>query len=194
MDERFIAGILPEIKKRIGELTRSSELVLAAIDGNSGAGKSTLSEALSRLYDCNVFHMDDFFLPPELKTAKRLSEAGGNIDCVRFKQEVIDGILSRREFEYRVYDCSVMKLTGTVSVQPKKLNIVEGVYSMHPSLAGFYDLRIFIAIGKEEQRRRILERNGEKMLKRFLDEWIPLENVFFEELRVRESCDLVFGG
>jgi uridine kinase len=192
MNEKFIAGAMSEIKNKIDALLCSRELVLAAIDGNSGAGKSTLAGALNCFYECNVFHMDDFFLPPELKTPERLSEAGGNIDYVRFKTEIIEGIKSRREFEYRVYDCSVMKLTETVSVQPRKLNIIEGVYSMHPMFADAYDLRIFLRIGKDEQRRRILERSGEKMLKRFVNEWIPMEDRFFQELRVKDACDLVF--
>ncbi|MDD2446187.1 MAG: uridine kinase, partial [Tissierellia bacterium] len=75
--------------KEIDLLMNSKDKVLVAIDGNSGAGKSTLSEILESIYSCNVFHMDHFFLRPELKTKERLDEVGGNVDYVRFNDEII---------------------------------------------------------------------------------------------------------
>ena len=35
--------------------------VTLAIEGGSGSGKTTLGNLLSQIYDCTVFHMDDFF-------------------------------------------------------------------------------------------------------------------------------------
>ena len=39
-----------------------------AIDGPCTSGKTTLAAQLGALYDCNVFHMDDFFLRSEQRT------------------------------------------------------------------------------------------------------------------------------
>lgn len=171
---------------------KSQNTVNVAIDGNSGAGKTTLASLINNIYDCNVFHMDNFFLTPELKTQERLKEIGGNVDYVRFKQEVIDKLHNGREFKYRVYDCKQMDFTQSISVIPKKLNIIEGSYSMHPTLINNYDLKIFLHINKEDQRLRILKRNGPAMLKRFLCEWIPLENQYFKELKIQEQSNLIF--
>jgi len=173
-------------------LMQSDGIVKVAIDGSAGAGKSTLSNLIESVYDCNIFHMDHFFLRPELKTEERLKEVGGNVDYVRFKQEVIEGLQSGREFEYRVYNCKKMALDKTISVKPKKLNIIEGVYSMHPTLIDSYDLKIFLEIGKEEQAERILKRNGPAMQRRFLDEWIPLEDEYFDRMRIKEQSDIIF--
>ena len=41
------------------------------------------------------------------------------------------------------------------------------------------------------QSERILKRNGENMLKRFTEEWIPLENKYFKEFKIEEKADLV---
>ena len=60
-----------------------------AIDGNSGAGKSTLGALLAGVYGGNLYHMDDFFLPPQRKTRERLAEPGGNVDRERFFAEVL---------------------------------------------------------------------------------------------------------
>lgn len=181
-----------EVFRRIDSLMKTKERINIAIDGNSGAGKSTLASLIGNVYECNIFHMDDFFLTPDLKTEERLKEAGGNVDYVRFKNEVIDGINSGLEFQYHKYDCKQMLMGQPVSVTPQKLNIIEGSYSMHPNLIDNYDLKIFLHIDEKEQSSRILERNGAYMHKRFLCEWIPLENRYFEELKIQEQSDLVF--
>lgn len=180
-----------EVYRRIDTLLHRKPSVIVAIDGNSGSGKSTLAEMIRRKYDCNVFHMDDFFLTPDLRTAQRFTEPGGNVDYVRFKTEVTEGLKSGTDFQYRVYNCAKQALDRTVSVKPKQLNVVEGSYSMHPTLIEPYDLKIFLGISSEEQSRRILERNGPVLHQRFIQEWIPLENYYFEEMGIREKCDLV---
>ncbi len=173
-------------------LKHSDDLVCVAIDGNSGAGKSTLAKLIQAIYDCNVFHMDDYFLPPQMKTEQRLAEAGGNVDYERFLHEVIAGIASRQEFCYSPYDCQQQALMPAISVAPSRLNVVEGVYSLHPVLADSYQLKAFLAIEPEKQLERIAARSGTAILERFQREWIPLENHYFERLQIAAQCDLVF--
>jgi uridine kinase len=182
-----------EAFRRIDALLKENKTVSVAIDGNCGAGKSALASILSGVYDCNIFHMDDFFLRPEQRTQERLGEPGGNVDYERFADEVIAGLKSGRQFAYRAFECSKPALGEENSVTPKRLSIIEGSYSMHPSLAGFYDLRIFMQTGGREQTERIRSRSGEAMLKRFKEEWIPLEEKYFDAFGVKERCDIVFG-
>jgi hypothetical protein len=182
-----------EIFCRIDTLLKTKDRVIIAIDGNSGAGKSTLAAFIADVYDdCNIFHMDDFFLTPELRTEERLNEVGGNVDYVRFKKEVIGGLKSGMEFCYRKYDCQQGTFRESVKVIPKRLNIIEGSYSMHPTLRASYDLKIFLHVDTEEQSRRVLKRNGPKMHEIFISRWIPLENRYFTEMRIKEQSDLVF--
>jgi adenylate kinase family enzyme len=180
-----------EVFCRLDLLLKSKDPVNVAIDGNSGAGKSTLAMLIARVYECNIFHMDDFFLTPELKTQERLKEIGGNVDYLRFRQEVITGLHSGREFQYRTYDCRKKVFGQLITVNPKKLNIIEGSYSMHPTLINNYDLKIFLQTSEKEQRYRILKRDGAAMQKRFSSEWIPLENKYFEEMKIIEQSDMV---
>ncbi|MFA7572386.1 MAG: hypothetical protein WCY24_01570 [Lutispora sp.] len=180
-----------EILNRVNALLSEGREITVAIDGNSGSGKSTLSSLLGNIYDCNIFHMDDFFLQPGQRTEDRMKEVGGNVDYVRFKTQVLDKLKKDTEFEYQIYDCSALRLTDYVVVFPKKLNIVEGVYSMHPTLYNAYDFKIFLQADEEIQRCRILQRSGEYMLHRFLNEWIPLESKYFSEMNIAKKCDLV---
>lgn len=181
-----------EVFRRIDALLDQKASVTVAIDGNSGAGKSSLAALMAEVYNCNVFHMDDFFLPPLRKTAGRLDQPGGNVDYERFRGEVITGLKSGESFEYRRYDCQTGELSAPVHVTPKRLNIVEGVYSLHPALDMSYDLSIFLKTEGVQQCRRILERNGKAMLSRFENEWIPLENHYFDALRIEQKCDIVY--
>ena len=63
--------------------------VTVAIEGSSATGKSTLAALLSRIYNCNVFHMDDFFLQPHQRTPERFAQPGGNVDYERFRAQLL---------------------------------------------------------------------------------------------------------
>lgn len=161
--------------------------VWVAIDGMCGSGKSTMGRILKEIYGCNLFHMDDFFLQPWQRNEERLNEPGGNVDYERFQAEILDHGNDREGISYQIYDCSRRQLGEWVTVPWKRLNIVEGSYSQHPYFKDRFDLRFFCWIGKEEQLRRIRERNGEGMLRRFTKEWIPMENRYFETFGIREK-------
>ncbi len=165
--------------------------VTVAVDGGSASGKTTLAALLCEIYTSSVFHMDDFFLTPHMRTRERLNEAGGNVDRERFEREVLIPLSRGSDVTYRKYDCSTGAFSEPVTVSPKKLVIVEGAYSTHPSLFGYYTLSVFLNIGSEKQRERILKRNSPALAKRFFEEWIPLENIYFEKTAVRNRCDLI---
>jgi len=177
---------------RLDRMLRDQDQVTVAIDGPCGAGKSSLADLLQTIYDCNVLHMDDFFLPAAMKTQERLQEPGGNVHYERLYKEVLAELSQNRPFHYRPFNCGSQSLGTEIAVFPKPLNIIEGAYSLHPALADAYDLKVFLEIGPEEQSKRILRRNGPEMLKRFISQWIPLENRYFQALKIKDQCDLVF--
>lgn len=177
------------LSKIDGLIARGNAVV--AIEGGSASGKTTLAKMLSDVYDCTVFHMDDFFLRPEQRTKERYEEAGGNVDRERFLSEVLIPLKNGEQIRYRKFDCSTMTLTDEETVIPKKLTVIEGAYSMHPELAEYYDLSVFLDISPELQRERILRRNGEKMAARFFNEWIPLEEKYFSLTDAKNRCDVL---
>ncbi|MGI5877543.1 MAG: hypothetical protein ACOX7W_02920 [Christensenellales bacterium] len=174
-------------------LLREKQNPIIAIDGNAAAGKSSLADLVSTVYDCNIVRMDHFFLPRHKRTARRFAEAGGNVDYERFHDEVVAGLRGEREFAYRVFDCGKMDFSGEIRVNPKKMTVVEGAYSLHPHFGDPYDLKVFLCADPETQKRRILDRNGAEMLKKFVGLWIPMENAYFRALRIPDRCDLKFG-
>ena len=174
----------------IDKLLRGKSHILLAIDGNSAAGKSTLAARLRSQYSCNLIHMDDFFLQPSQRTPQRLAEPGGNIDYERFSTEVLRPLRAGEPFSYRPYDCKTQSFAEPISVKPNALNIVEGVYSIHPLFASLYDLKVFMRIDSEQQKTRLQER-GAELYKKFTDLWLPMENEYFKTFKTQESCDIV---
>lgn len=167
--------------------TRSPYVI--AIDGMSGSGKSTFAELLKKTFpDSLLFHMDDYFLQPHQRTEERLCEIGGNVDYERFKEEIIEHLRDENGVSYRKYDCCTQTLGEELFVSNKPLVIIEGSYSHHPYFGDAYNLRVFLDISPEEQKKRILLRNGEFMLKRFVSEWIPKENAYFEKFNIKNAA------
>ncbi len=180
-----------ELLCRIDQLRAMVQTINIAIDGNSGSGKTFLAHLLEQICDCNVIHMDHFFLPFALRNEARMSEAGGNIDYDRFSCEVLSGLESGTDFSYGIYDCTQGKITKQAHIPRKQLNIVEGVYSMHPKFIDHYTFKVFLQTDAKTQSKRILERNGSAMHQRFIQEWIPLENKYFAACKIAEQADLM---
>lgn len=178
--------------RALEELKARKKGAIVAIDGMCASGKTTLARALAETLDANVYHMDDFFLPPALRTKERLDEVGGNVDRERFLQEVLIPLAQGRPFAYRPFRCDRMALAEAVESRPGALNIVEGAYSCHPALREYYDAVICLTIDPQEQARRIRARNGEGMLARFVNEWIPMENRYLAALDLAARADLAF--
>ena len=185
-----MAKILETAKHQINMLLEEKNFVIVAIDGKCTSGKTTLASQLAEIYDCNVFHMDDFFLRPEQRTPERFAEVGGNVDYERFHEEVLLPLKSGKTFSYRPFDCSTFTLAAPVAVAPKKLNIIEGTYSHHPYFGNPYDLKILLTVDEEIQRQRILERPS-FLHKRFFEEWIPMENRYFDGFAIPSEADFI---
>lgn len=77
-------------------------------------------------------------------------------------------------------------------IEPNRINIIEGSYSMHTMLAEYYDFGVFLEIDSKLQADRIRKRNAPDAAKRFFDIWIPMENTYHENMRVKERCSLHF--
>ena len=182
-----------KILKDINNLLDNSnkDVVLVAVDGPSASGKSSFGRFLNDNFICNVFHMDDFFLPPDKKTKERLSQPGGNIDYERVEDELLKNIMKPDNFTFNVYDCHSLSMYESGNVYHKRLNVVEGVYSMHPELQKYFDYKIYLDVSSDKQETRILNRGGESKLRRYKNEWIPLENNYFDTYGIKNNCDVV---
>ena len=185
--------IIDQIRQQAAAVLERRGRVVLAIDGSCASGKTTLAAALAADWDCNVFHMDDFFLRPEQRTAERLAQVGGNVDYERFAREVLAPLKAGQGFAYRPYHCKTGTLGEAVVVEPKAINIVEGTYSQHPYFGDAYDLRLVLTVSETVRTQRILARPAH-LHRRFFEEWIPKEQAYFAAFAIEEHCDLLVAG
>lgn len=166
-------------------------MVIVAIDGRCGSGKSTLGEYLKESAGVQLIHMDDYYLRPEQRTEKRYQTPGENVDHERFKEEVLEPLDKGASGLYRPYRFHEKRFLESCEVKPEGIIVIEGSYSHHPELSGYYDVKVFLDESKETQEARIRKRGGDAVWEMFRDRWIPLEELYFDACRVREQAGIV---
>ena len=180
------------LTSHLSKVISDDRITLLAIDGRCTAGKSTLASYLCELFPAAVIHMDDFFLPPYMRSEKRLAEPGANIHIERIETEIIRPILfGERELTFSKFDCSLGRIRESIRLSLAPLTIIEGVYSMRPELLPLYDIRVFLDVGADEQIKRLKARSPEK-LDMFISRFIPLEERYFSHFQTRSLCDFYF--
>lgn len=186
--DTMCAELLPLIL-RLSALIKRDRPFAVAIEGQAAAGKTTAAANLSELFLAPVVHMDDFYLPPDIRTQQRLVEPGGNVHCERFIAEVLPHLGSGAAFSCRVFDCGRAAYAGTRDIPASRLVLVEGAYSLHPAFGNPYAASAFFAVSAAEQERRIRARNGGAAWERFRNIWIPMENRYHDAFNIRARCD-----
>ena len=183
------AALLP-LLAAIDRSRREHPRTLTAMDGPCATGKSTLGARLARLYSCPLFHMDDFFLPPERKTPERLAQPGGNVDYERFFAQVLSPLSRGEPVLYQPYRCHSGTLEAARTIPPAPLAVVEGVYSLRPESQSLYQVKCFLTAPWPVREARLLDRCGPDGLERFRTLWIPLEDQYFQVFSISGSCDV----
>lgn len=178
--------VLEALPKELPEHT----VYIIAIDGRSASGKTTLANQLGSLLNADVLHMDDFFLPPKLRTKERLDMPGGNVHYERFMEEVLPYLSAKQPFSYRIFNCCKMDYDGRREMKDAPFRIVEGSYSHHPLFKDYADLTVFSDIEPEEQMRRIRLRNGDEKAEVFKNKWIPLEERYFKAFDIAKKASV----
>ena len=181
-----------ELLARIDKSIAQNPHTIVAIDGDAASGKTTLGGILKLIYDCNVLHMDHFFLQPKQRTEARLAEPGGNVDYERFKKEALAPLSAQEPFMYRPFDCQTWDFGDEINIAPNRLAVIEGCYSHHPTLVNVYDIKVMLKVGRAEQMRRIELRNPPPLVEKFRDIWIPMEKKYFATFDIEKNSDLVF--
>ncbi len=166
-------------------LSSIDEFSIIALEGKCASGKSTLTSKLIN-DDITIISCDDFFLPEISKTKERMQEIGGNIDYEAIKA-LLQKIKPNSTLKYQIFDCRIQSyITKTVNI--KKIVILEGVYSYHQSFRNLIDYLIFLTINNEEQNKRLKKR---ELYERFINEWIPLENKYYDSFDFIANADLL---
>lgn len=160
-----------------------NDFTIFCLEGKCASGKTTLSNLLK---DVTVIDVDEFFLRKELKTKERLAEIGGNIDYDLYL-ECIKKIKPNSTITYTIFDCSTQSYTEkTINIKNKIL--LCGVYSYHPKVRQYIDKLLYLIVDEKTQYERLKQRS---MFKKFIEEWVPLENKYFDSFDFISTADLL---
>lgn len=188
-----LARLLPlmaAVSQRSAGLADNRRLAVA-MDGCAAAGKTEAADWLSQVFCAGVVHMDDFFLPPHLRTAGRRGQPGGNVHYERFSIQVAPRLPWREPFSYQRFDCTRLTMNEWRQVPAVPVVFVEGAYALHPACRGEYGLKVFFDVSPQLQQQRIMQRNGPDQWVRFREEWIPMERLYQEHFQIRRHVDLI---
>ena len=164
-------------------ISRQQKPLIIAIEGKCASGKTTLANMFKDKFA--IIHIDDFFLPESKKTKERLSEVGGNINYEAIYDLLVD-IKENKRICYQKFDCHTQTYSE-VMLPYNEVVILEGVYSYHPYFNKLIDKLVYLEIYPSIQRKRIMARpNAQK----FFEEWIPLENKYYESTDIFKHVDL----
>lgn len=165
--------------KQIYELINDNKKAVIAIDGMCCSGKSVLSDILNEVFDLNIIHTDDFYLPKDKRKDNWFDIPGGNMNM-----EYLDECL--KYGKYRKFSCKEQKYGDEYSIDLNKPVLIEGTYSfMH----GGYDLRIFLECSKNVQLERLKIR--EEDIASFENIWLVKERDYFNRLEVKNKANLI---
>lgn len=187
--KEYAAWFFPLLK--IWNFLQTDKTVIIAIDGCCGSGKSTFAEVIQQVFPCNVFHMDDYYLPLNRRDPSWKEIPAGNMDIERFRNEVLIPAASNTDISYRPYHCQSGTYAEPTVIPASKLTIIEGSYSQHPELAKFYDCKIFLTCADATQRSRLQIREGD-YFPVFEKLWMLLEKRYHEAFQIPEQADVVF--
>ena len=183
-----------EAVDRINREREKKKRILVSVDGPCASGKTTLAGVLAGLFGAGVVHTDDFVLPHWRKTPERLRIPGGNLDDERLIGEVLEPWKKGEKIIYSRYDCHGGRFIPADPIFDAEVLFLEGSYALLPSVRRYTDVPLFVTAPWEVRRERLKKRESPESYKRFMDLWIPLENVYFEAYSLPDgTCTVICG-
>lgn len=172
---------------------------LVAVDGRCGSGKTSFASAAWLLIPGfkHILHMDDHYLPQERRAKNWMDIPAGNMDLEAVRTQVLAPVREGRPLAYPPILQAAAEKTTDLDGEPietdpdgAELILVEGAYSQHPSLAPYYDYKIFLTCDREEQTRRLQKREGD-YYPTFDRIWRTLEERYFSVCGTEAAAELM---
>ena len=180
---------IEKIKKLVSDKNLTGQVVIS-IDGPCGGGKTTIAKMIEEELGYNILHMDDFYLPFDKRDKNWMNIIAGHMDYDRLIENVLIPYKEKRKTNYISYDCHNDKYLQEIPVDLDKFLVIEGSYTSNPILDKYVNAKIFVDIDNDEQVKRLTKRNP-SVVDKFLSMWVPFENRYFEELKIKNGSDLV---
>lgn len=189
---------------RINSVTALSDVIMArardgvrpfivALDGHSGAGKSTLAQALAARLEAVTIAGDDFYAcGVDLRDDDPAQRAAACIDWTR-QRAVLKDLRAGHEALWRAFDWEAFDgrlHDRPITLRPKRIVILEGVYAARPELADLLDMPVLLSAPEGLRSARLLEREG--AIGPWDRQWQEAEHFYFQTVVSARDFDVIF--
>lgn len=175
---------------------QSDSVTVVAIDGHSAGGKSTFAARLAERVPAAIVAGDDFYRVMDEGERAALSPSQGAAryyDWERIRDEALVPLRGRQVAVFHPYDWDANDLAdAVVTIAPKALVIVEGLFVSRPELAQFVDVAVLVTANERTRARR--QANRADASSEWLARWDAAERWYFERVRQPSSFDVVTSG
>lgn len=151
-----------KLQRFVNSIKEENSIKIIALEGKCGSGKSVITKELK---DITIIEIDDHFDSPNNEKF--------NVDAIA---NILSDLKIGSVIKEKCYDCHT-KTYYYKEKEVKNVIIVEGVYSYHPELIKYYDYLGYVVVEKEEQEKRIKERNNALD---YFEKWIPREEEYYQ--------------
>lgn len=178
-----------DIAMSISQENLEKRPVLIGIEGFGGSGKSTNSLKLAGLlHDAVVIRVDDFIIKENLST--------GDWDLLvfdrqRLESEVLAPASKSLAVTYRKLLWDTNTLSSPVSIGIPKYLIIEGIACYHPSIAHYYDYKIWVDTPIDIANKRGRARDAGNENEKYWDLWSKNDIAYQAKYRPEVVADFV---
>ena len=175
--------ILDAVRREIS--SHADSPILIGIDGGGGSGKSTLAKNLAAtLEDASLIHLDDF--------ADWSDDSNWQLST--FIERALKPLFAGITSKHRRYDWPTDTLGELFEIPSAGVAIIEGVTAMRMELREYWRISIWVDCPRELRLERGVERDGEAIRAKWVDEWMPGEDQYFSREKPWESTAFLFDG
>lgn len=168
---------------------------LVCVEGLGGAGKTTLAQALSaRSGDITLVHGDDFYGPEERDWRSWSPRQGYQryFDHRRLKRELLEPLKAASPASYQRYDWDTNTLDGWITVEPRGIVLVEGVYLLRRELRSYWDFAVYVDTPRDLRQQRLHARGENDP--GWIARWAAAEDYYEQAELPAQAADLVVRG
>lgn len=192
----FDDEILINILGAIEATSRKSLTTLIGIDGMAGSGKTTLAMQLHQhIPSSAIVSLDNFYLSMSACQFQCLNperDYKSHFDWKRLRDSVLEPLIRNTRALYQQYDWSTNTYGDWLTVEPRRVVFLEGVYSTRRELRSYFNLTLYVETSLDTRYSRIINRKYKDIS--WLDRWIAMENWYESYEQPTEQADLIVQG
>jgi uridine kinase len=160
---------LHDVAKSITQANNEKFPILIGIDGFGGSGKSTLSKELQlALGNAQVIGIDDFIVKDRLL---EVSAEEVLFDRSRLENQVLKPLSEGKTAYHQKLSWVQNELEEPIELKRTKYVIVEGISTLHPDIAHYYDYKIWVDAPVEVAKQRGRQRDAGNENEAYWDVW-----------------------